>query len=159
MSKQKKKRVAKVKTYNKKTLRLSDIKTPTSVEEFKENLKKCFWSYGEDALFVKTDAQESYGISYKSINSLDDLYELTGTGFSGDGSSPMIIPKIDFDDYAVTKYMRKNNQTSSSEGFFNNDYKVYKNKIDCKNPSWCTLDNQILREFYIKVLGEFSGYA
>ena len=45
------------------------------------------------------------------------------------------------------------------------DYKVYnkeksfKVQRKVKNPQWFSLDNQILREFYVKVLGEFAGYG
>ncbi|MDC1331188.1 hypothetical protein N8262_01540, partial [Gammaproteobacteria bacterium] len=39
------------------TIKLSDIKTPTTVEEFRENLKKCFWNEAcrKDALYVRTE--------------------------------------------------------------------------------------------------------
>ena len=30
---------------------------------------------------------------------------------------------------------------------------------NCKNPTWYGIDNQILRDFYVKTLGDFSGYV
>jgi hypothetical protein len=144
-----------------KTIKLSDIKTPTTVEEFRENLKKCFWNEAcrEDALYVRTEDKDAHGIPYTSINSFADIYTLTGTGFGGDNSSPMVVPMFDFDMDDVSEHMEKTNQYWSAHGFFHDDYKLYVRMKDCKNPSWFTLDNQILREFYMKVCGEFSGYG
>ena len=142
-------------------VRLSDIKTPRTVEEFRHNLKTYFAGFGEDALYVKTKNASADGIPYDSISSLDDIYKLTGTGWCGDGSSPMITPLIDYDSNEVEEYMMKND-LFDSWGFFGDDYQVYishpKVLSELETPQWFSLDNQILREFYIKVLGEFSGY-
>ena len=49
--------------------------------------------------------------------------------------------------------------------FFDNEdnFTLYDNQNDfiqnSDNVKWYTLDNQILRVFYSKVLGEFSGYS
>jgi len=145
-----------------KKVRLSDIKTPKTVEEFRHNLKTYFAGIGEDALYVKTQNAPADGIPYDSISSLDDIYKLTGTGWCGDGSSPMITPLIDYDSNEVSEYMMKNAKISDSWGFFGDDYQVYVSHptvlSDIETPNWFRLDNQILREFYVKVLGEFSGY-
>ena len=104
-------------------------------------------------------------IPITSISSLDDIYRLTGSGFGGDGSSPCISPLIDFDISEVADYMDENGLCFGAWGFFGDDYKVYnkekswKVQRKVKNPQWFTLDNQILGEFYMKVLGDFSGYA
>jgi len=145
-----------------KKVKLSEIKTPTTVEEFRDNLKKYFGGFGTDSLYVRNESKDAHGISYTSINSFADIYTLTGTGFGGDGSSPMVVPLIDFDMNDVEEYMR-GKDLFFSDGYFNDDYKVYENELGIlmkmQSASWCTLDNQILREFYMKVCGEFSGYA
>jgi hypothetical protein len=66
---------------------------------------------------------------------------------------------FDYDFEDVKEHMKKTNQYWSAHGFFHDDYKLYKEMRDCKNPSWFTLDNQILREFYMRVCGDFSGYV
>ena len=70
---------------------------------------------------------------------------------------------VDFQMDAVTDYMMKNDQFFSCDGFFQNTRSctIYTDQlqfIECDNVSWYTLDNQILREFYMKTLGSFSGY-
>ena len=138
---------------------LGQIKTPKTVEEFRENLKNYFFGIGEDYLYVLTDKDGAQEIPYTSITSLEDIYELTGTGFSGDGTSPSIVPLIDFDMKEVAASMRSNR-----EGFFGSDYKVYTKEQSLsaqqkvESPKWFRLDNKILRGFYAKVLGDFSGY-
>jgi len=62
----------------------------------------------------------------------------------------------------VEKHMNETGQFSSCDGFFDNEdnSKIYEdpNFMMSHRSSWVTIDNQILREFYIKTLGEFSGY-
>lgn len=138
---------------------LGQIKTPATVEEFHANLKKYFYGYGHDALFVLPDEGSPDGVPYKDLTSLADLYKITGS------YKPAIAPLIDFDMNEVKDYMEETGQHLSSEGFFGDDYPVYSKEDDWKvqqeveNPKWFAIDNQILCEFYIKVLGKFSGFA
>ena len=136
---------------------LKDIKTPTTVDEFRRNLKLYFFSYGEDCLYVKTDYGSSDGVPYEEIKDLGDLYER--------GFNPQIIPLIDYDFGKVVEHMCTTGQTLSSNGFFNDDYPVFTKEESFMEQSkleglqWFGIDNQILREFLVKVLGDYSGYS
>ena len=149
----------------KTTTTVGQIKTPKTVEEFRQNLNKYFYGCGKNALYVKPANGVARAIPIASISSLNDIYRLTGSGFGGDGSSPCIIPLINFDMDEVADYMDANELYFDAWGFFGDDYKVYnkekssKVQRKVKNPQWFSLDNQILREFYEKVLGEFAGYS
>ena len=138
---------------------LGQIKTPTTVEEFHANLKKYFFGCGDDALYVKPKDDIAIGVPYKDLTSLDDLYKITGS------FAPFITPLIDFDMGEVKEHMDKTGQVFSSNGFFTDDYPVYdkgddyKVQYEVENPQWFAIDNQILCEFFVKVLGEFSGYT
>ena len=149
----------------KTTTTVGQIKTPKTVEEFRQNLNKYFYGCGKNALYVKPANGVARAIPIASISSLNDIYRLTGSGFGGDGSSPCITPLINFDMDEVADYMDANELYCDAWGFFGDDYKVYnkeksfKVQHKVKNPKWFSLDNQILREFYVKVLGEFAGYG
>lgn len=138
---------------------IGQIKTPKTVKEFRENLKNYFFTAGEDYLWVRTK-DGARDIPINNISSLDDLYELTGTGFNGDGSSPCIVPLIDYEQEKIMDVGKKTGYRS----FFGEDYKVYTKEqslsaqYKVEDPKWFGLDNKILREFYVKVLGDFSGY-
>ena len=60
--------------------------------------------------------------------------------------------------------MEETDQVLSFHGFFDNEdnFKIYEDQKDFFKQKdkvhWYTIDNQILREFYMKTLGEFSGY-
>jgi len=144
---------------------IGQIKIPKTVEEFRQNLTNYFYGCGKDALYVKPENGVARAIPIASISSFDDIYRLTGSGFGGDGSSPCITPLINFDMDEVADYMDANELYFDAWGFFGDDYKVYnkeksfKVQRKVKNPQWFSLDNQILREFYVKVLGEFAGYG
>ena len=141
---------------------IGQIKTPKTVKEFRENLKNYFFTVGEDYLCVFTKNGGTRDIPINNISSLDDLYELTGTGFNGDGSAPGIVPLID---YEQEKIMDVRKKTGTTWSFFGEDYKVYTKEQSLsvqdvvERPQWFGLDNKILREFYVKVLGDFSGYG
>ncbi|UVW34890.1 hypothetical protein NYF23_12870 [SAR92 clade bacterium H455] len=149
----------------KTTTTVGQIKTPKTVNEFRQNLKRYFYGCGKNALYVKPENGVARAIPIASISSLNDIYRLTGSGFGGDGSSPCIIPLINFDMDEVADYMDANELYFNAWGFFGDEYKVYnkekssKVQRKVKNPQWFSLDNQILREFYVKVLGEFAGYS
>lgn len=136
-----------------KKIKLSEIKTPTNVSEFRENLRNYFAGYSRNELYVKSrNREEAFGIRYDLISSFQDIIDITGD------NNPSIIPLIDFNMIDVAHHMRKTNQTLSSVGFFHKDYEVYENSpgilIKMNGATWFALDNQILREFYIKVLNQ-----
>jgi len=147
------------------TVSLSEVETPTDVEGFRENLSRFFLKDGgtNNLMVMGNDS-----IPIDEISSLADVYTKTGTGFGGNGGSPSITPSLDFSMDTVREFMDKTGQVFSCVGFFEDEdnfdlYDVSENQRDyvtsSKNVGWYTLDNQILREFYSKVLGEFSGYV
>lgn len=140
-----------------KKVKLSEIKKPTTVEEFRVNLRKYFGGLDEDSLYVLPSSGDATGIKYEDINSFQDIYEITGD------PRPSIVPLIDYDKSDVLIHMQKTNQVFSSDGFFHDDYKVYENApgilMKIKNVSWFQLDNAIARELFVKVLGDYTGYA
>ena len=109
----------------KTTTTVGQIKTPKTVEEFRQNLNKYFYGCGKNALYVKPANGVARAIPIASISSLNDIYRLTGSGFGGDGSSPCIIPLINFDMDEVADYMDANELYFDAWGFFGDDYKVY----------------------------------
>ena len=146
----------------KTTIILSDVKTPTTVKEFRENLSRFFLKdSGTNNLMVMGETS----IPIDEISSFEDIYTITGSGFGGDGSSPSITPTVDFSMDTVTEFMVRTGQFLSSNGYFDDEdnFTLYDNQMNfvenSKNVSWYSLDNQILRDFYTKVLGDFSGYA
>jgi len=145
----------------KTVVKLSDVKTPTTVEEFRENLSRFFLKDGGTNNLM---GMGGISIPIDTISSFDDIYSITGTGFSGDGSSPSITPTVDFSMDDVKDFMDRTGQVMTFTGFFENEdnFTLYDNQMDFvqdgENVKFYTLDNQIIREFYSKILGDFSGY-
>ena len=159
------------------------IKTPTNVDEFRENLKKYYvtlprhteWGDGGK---MKTNLDEhpldkwylyiqEKEIPLSEIESFGDVYDITKTGFLGNGSSPSILPKIELKK-DLREFMKETNQFFGSDGYFEDEsnFSIIGETVEDQddflvngNPMWFTLDNQWLREFYMMTLGEFSGYV
>ena len=134
----------------KNTVKFKDIETPTTVEGFRENLMKYYVCHGRK-LVVKGDL-----VSVDDLECLDDLYKIT--------PQPMITPLVYYDRDDVRKHMMKPNHFLSFEGLFEEDEfaTIYENQQDFINsgiPFWVKIDSQILREFFWKTLGDFSGYS
>ena len=148
-----------------KIIKYDDIKTPKTVEEFRENLKKYFVCFGKDwsnrnVLLCQGDL---HGIVYiDELNSLSDLYDF-------EIGKPMITPYIDFDVNSISgAEIMMNMLDRNFEEVFKDESRFKVLDIDSKEsnleffdnePMWYSIDNQILREFYIKTLGDFSGYS
>jgi hypothetical protein len=115
-----------------KTINLKDVKTPKTVEEFRENLRKYYMCLGDD-LYV----QQLNNVKIDELNSLSDLYDLH--------PDPMITPQV----YWNTDMDNKNYTLFDS----------MKEYLNYGHPRWVSLDNKLLREFYVKTLGDFSGYV
>ena len=151
------------------TVKLHEIKTPTTVEEFRDNLKRYYMGCGHDALYVRTTNTTAIGIPLKDISCFDDIYRLTQSGFGGDGTCPSIAPFLDIDLMSeMQRYMNATGKFLSYEGYWerpDSDFTIYdftQSTIDAifeTNLSWYTLDNQVLRDFYMHTLGEFIGYC
>lgn len=138
-----------------------EIKTPTTVEEFRKNLKQYYVTIqenGRDVLVVR-----GMNIPLEEISSFKDIYIKTKSGWYGDGSSPEICPMItplkDPVDYMLEFHMGL-----SIQGYFNDEsnFVLWDNYLEFRKngqPTWYSLDHHWLREFYMMTLGEFSGYS
>ena len=153
-----------------KIINLVDIETPKTVEEFRKNLKRFFITSEKYGLHVmrgsttlevlqgqKGDESTLY-IPLDEISSFSDIYRLTKTGFYGDGRSPNIVPISHH--HELPKFIHDNDISLVKMTEVSNE-----DEIDdmLERPleyplSWYSLDNQILRILYSKILGEFSGY-
>ena len=133
-----------------KTKNPFNIKTPTTVKEFRNNLKKYYLCKG-DKLMMMNDKS----VPIDEISSLSDLYDKV-EGFDV-WISPQIILKKD-----IIEYMKENKLSWGVEGYFDdeNNFEVFDDQTDYLNEDgkWYKTDNQILRDFYYFSLGEFSGY-
>ena len=140
------------------TVLFGDIKTPTTVEGFRENLRKYYSQYGEDftELYVK-EVHCGYNIVEVLIDELDSLSDLYKFH-----PRPNISPFVVWKMKDVKKFMDETGQFNSCDGFWDDEsrFTIYTNREDYhkSRSSWVTIDNQVMREFYIKTLGEFSGY-
>jgi len=143
-----------------KTIKYEEIKTPTTVEEFRTNLKKYFVCIGTDReiLMVRGDANE---IRVDEIESFSDLYKQ-----EVEKITPTIsfdVDKITNDEIQQNMFERDFTSVLSDEKRFPiyemenaDDVQEY---ISTKDPRWVKMDNQILRCFFAKTLGNFSGYG
>ena len=148
-----------------KQIKYEDIKTPKTVEEFRENLKKYFICTGNDwSTRNELMVQGNNRVKIDELKSLSDLYRKC------DGNNPMIVPYVEFDMNSITDketmsmmWSRNFEEVMKDESRF----KIY--DIDSResqsdfmsksNAIWSGIDNQIYRQFYIKTLGDFSGYV
>ena len=136
-----------------------NIETPLSLEGFRDNLKKYFVCIGDndDELYVQNCDTDRVNVN--ELNSLTDLYQRCITKHFNPMISPKVNPKKDFNEF-----MYETNQIFSLNGYFDdeNNYEIIEDKntfLMDYEPKWVGLDNQIYREFFMKTLGEFSGYV
>jgi len=134
-------------------MKFKDIETPTTVEGFRENLRKYYCVIDDKQLYV----QDEWNIMVDELDGFGDLYSKTKE------NPPSIIPMVEYDGKDVRNYMDENGLYNSSWGFFENtdNYKIIPSGRDLFGwkPKWVKIDNQIVREFFVKTLGEFSGYV
>jgi len=146
-----------------KTIKYEDIKTATTVAEFRENLKKYFLTNADTAnnaeLVVRSNDKQT--IEIDKLNTLSDLFNLGVTH---------IVPTIAINTDQITQQeIIKNMFTRDFSSVLNDDsrFPIYEmnnqedrqDYLNNHNPMFCSLDNQILRSFYVKTFGKFSGYV
>ena len=141
------------------------IKTPTNVEEFRENLKKYCVGYGKNEIWVNT-YHGTKGVPINKINDIVDLYKY--------GKNPRITYQVKenispWDWYLKQDYHsikdRLPRGTKSPYWVYWNDsknYELYDNEVDffknVDNPFWRGLDDIMYVELMVKLFGKFSGY-
>ena len=129
-----------------KSVALSDIKTPTNIEEFRENLRRYFLGDGFSHLYVSIDSGH-YSIQYDEIESLDDLYRKAHP----DVFTPSIVPLIDGN--IVDESLNPLPEIRIFDGDLFENEDLFELEL-----MWVGIDNQIYRELFARILGEFSGY-
>ena len=135
------------------------IETPTTVENFRQNLKKHYLMIGDKYLYC----QENDRIKIDEIKSFQDIYEQGGnfTTLMG-GKGPHICPMVTLNK-DIQKHMLETGQTTSCYGYFDDEdnFTLWDDQyefLEKGDPKWVTLDNQIYRDFYMMTLGQFCGY-
>jgi len=165
-------------------VKFDDIQTPTTVEEFRINLKKYFFTIEipnkGNFLMVKSSDDECLFEHY-NIDKMNSMHDIENSWNS------WIAPTMVFDIEKITqeeimKYAGMRDFTSvfqdqsrtiiyadSSQEDQSNLFEKYQTRTieDCdvdeepitsSSISWYKGDNQILRAFWVKTLGEFSLY-
>ena len=148
---------------NMKTIKYEDIRTATTVAEFRENLKKYF--------LITTDTANNAELVVRSndvqrveIDKLDSLSDLFSLGVTH------IVPTIAINTDQITQQeIIKNMFTRDFSSVLNdssrfpiyemNNHKDRSDFLDYVDVMFYSVDNQILRSFYAKTLGKFSGYV
>ena len=146
-----------------KTIKYEDIRTATTVAEFRENLKKYFLITTDTAnnaeLVVRSNDVQR--IEIDKLDSLSDLFSLGVTH---------IVPTIAINTDQITQQeIIKNMFTRDFSSVLNdssrfpiyemNNHKDRSDFLDYVDVMFYSVDNQILRSFYAKTLGKFSGYV
>tara|TARA_B100000787_G_scaffold57206_1_gene41599 strand:+ start:176 stop:643 length:468 start_codon:yes stop_codon:yes gene_type:complete len=146
-----------------KTIKYEDIRTATTVAEFRENLKKYF--------LITTDTANNAELVVRSndvqrveIDKLDSLSDLFSLGVTH------IVPTIAINTDQITQQeIIKNMFTRDFSSVLNdssrfpiyemNNHNDRRDFLDYVDVMFYSVDNQILRSFYAKTLGKFSGYV
>lgn len=149
------------------------IKTPTSVDEFRENLQKYYvtiprnydrkkYPNRQEVPFEFVDLYVQEGeIPLMDIESFDDIINYPHRR-RFESESPHIFPMIT-EIKPLDDYMGETYQCFSSVGYFKDEshFKLWdkvEDYMEKGNPLWFTLDNIHLREFYVMTLGRFTGF-
>jgi hypothetical protein len=136
-----------------KQVDFKDIKTPKTVNEFRENLKK----YYITVLYPKTKTtflvtREKH-IDIDEISNMDDVYKITKTGWSGSGGCFNITPLSEPCFTVPVEFTKCYERITDDYSQLFKDLKTVGFEL-----KWTKMNNLIYRIFYIKTLGEFSGY-
>lgn len=140
------------------TISIRKIKTPTTVKEFQNNLRRYLVRRGgSDRIMI----QNGMSIAVEDIKSFDDIRRIAGWDAA-------VIPSVSYSMDEAIEYICKDPLRMRLEGFFKSKkrceiYDLFHGQGEfmkgAKQAAWHPLDNQIIREFFIKAFGKFSGYA
>jgi len=136
---------------------LKNIKTPTTVEEFRNNLKLYFEGDGKGlycrySKFLNDLSKgENTFVPYNVLSEIGDLYEILDVPTVG------IVPLINYDQKVCFEYLERN-PSNLFFGYFNDEYEVYTDFNLIKKPHWIDISWDIFSEFFNKVWGPF-GYC
>lgn len=129
----------------------TSIEEPQTVEKFRENLKKYFMTVLDPKTKTTYLVTREMHIDIERISKMDDIYEITKTGWCGSGRPFHISPLFE------TSFM-------DGERCFETITTNYPQIIDELKRvkfvlKWVGMDNQIYRKYFVKTLGNFSGYS
>ena len=159
------------KMYNIKQIAFETIQTAKNIQQFRDNLKKYFVTMDDD-LMIKHKNQLDF-INIHIINSMNDVYKIREFGWFGSGLSFKLVPlcnikkeEIDYiSDFtkgfdSETRIIEVLNDPKRSTILEVSSNDNLMSNLGKKNfaPSWVKMDNPIWRTFFIKTLGEYSGY-
>jgi len=156
-----------------KIVSFDSIVTPTTVEQFRDNLKKYYFTLtnpktNRTGLIVRS-GQVVY---IDEISSLDDVYKVTKSGWNGSGKPFEFTPLCNISEEGmnyiqhsfpailegIKDTMNHPERTTIVEVSSNEKLMKDLNEINFQL-IWVKSDNQIWRTFFFKTLGEFSGYS
>ena len=146
------------------------IKPPKTLEEFRDNLEKYYFTLplsedeygkGKRGLYLQEgciplDEIISLSSLYNHPHLIENQYGIKQTP----SLTPMVSMKKD-----IGEYMREINQTFSTYGYFfdEDNFTIYDEQKEMmksdKDMVWVKIDNQIYRELFMITLGEYSGYV
>ena len=174
------------KVKSKKTIKFKDIKTPKTVEEFRDNLTKYYCNHFGKRLLNG----EGQTVKIAELENMEDLYKVGDEHYQWNGSdhdypnfslTPTIV--LEKQNKDKTKYLKENEilwnleeneyhiEKVCKEFWENEDnFTIYENDqssfIQHQDnlhdgvywyPYW--KQNTLMREYYQKTLGEYGGYG
>ena len=151
--------------------RYSDIPYPTTKAEQRENLGKYFcWTLidGEKHLLVKYGGK----IEPTKISEIDSFTDLYSRGFDfGSQITPELIPSFAFNEGVFNERERAERRVMLRRDYWDvmNDtskVRIYELNTErqvarfraCYKSDWMKIDHQYSRGFFVRLLGEFTGY-
>jgi len=168
------------KVKSKNTIKFKDIKSPKTVEEFRENLRKYYCNdFGKTLMNNLSEI-----VVINKLNSMDELYEL-GDHLHSDYPPICLTPTIVLEkqNKDKNKYLKENEIIWNTEEismdvekvcqdfwkdednftiYENDQHSFIKHQTETHNDVYW-IDywkyNTLFREFYQKTLGDFSGYG
>jgi len=150
--------------YFAKSLEAYGITIPSTIQEFRDNLRKYFGGVptddGDWLLDVRSDSTTGNKmVPISKLETLGDLYEITRTGSGGNGDSPMIVPLCE-PLKSAEEYAKETGQRFGCWRYFTDpdNFTLHEN-YDGWDPTWVKLDDKLWRECLGLLLGEFSGYG
>jgi len=167
-----------------KKISFDSIVTPTTVEQFRDNLKKYYLNYlNPETNQTCLNTRDSYyfdkGINIDEISSLDDVYKKTKSGWYGSGKPFELISMCNISEKGLDYIEHSYPNIQTSIEYVMNDSKkttlVELPPVQNLTPQnlreqlistpinfklfWVKSDNLIYKTFFVKTLGKFSGYS
>jgi hypothetical protein len=161
-------------------LKIEDIKTPTTIEEFRDNLKKYCLGYKESVFIYNKKNRKKFSININKISKISDVFKFIKDnnvlGISDREFDVVLmcdISNINAKDLMMNEkdairslkevYLFNNQDKEERSNFLNSTPSAIEkivsgekiiNKIDAKVHQ-TSMDYQILRDLYVHLFGEY----